>query len=140
MKKINVGGQKKENRIGNRATELRGESTENQAPLFSFRCVCETHCQLSDWEKAEIKALMSTLQKVEGLLWKDIRRHQGLNYKPLDSVAYQLPPNVPPDATIEELKVDKRRRLIGYRSGRIFNLVWFDRNHEVCPEGKVMRG
>lgn len=135
----NISVPKQASKISDKATELKGESTDNQTPLFSFRCVCKTHCQLSEWEKTEIKSLISTLQKVEGLLWRDIKKHQGLDYKPVDKVAYKLPSSVPPDATIEELKVNKQRRLVGYRSGRIFNLVWFDRVHGVCPEGKVAR-
>ncbi|MBA1335913.1 MAG: hypothetical protein HPY66_1731 [Firmicutes bacterium] len=40
---------------------------------------------------------------------------------------------------MEEIKVDDRRRIIGYRGGRIFHLIWFDRDHEVCPMGKPKR-
>jgi hypothetical protein len=37
------------------------------------------------------------------------------------------------DNNIFRFRVDGTTRLWGFRQGRIFHIVWWDPNHEVCP-------
>lgn len=133
-------GNKKNNKIPAKATELHKQSTDNETPVFSFKHVCENHCQLSEWQKQELSILIGTFKAMENLCWKDVRKSAGLNMKPVtDSIVYSLPHSVPSDATIQEVKVDDGKRLFGYRAGRVFCIIWFDRNHEVIPYHKAKR-
>jgi hypothetical protein len=68
--------------------------------------------------------------------WKEVRRHKGLNYKPVDNYVLRLPRSVPPDETICEFTVDSRRRVFGFRNKRTFYFIWFDREHKVIPQNK----
>jgi len=125
---------------GNRQTikpEIR--STDNETPTFSFKHVCNNHCQLLEWQKQELSQLVNTFKIMESLMWKEVRKHQGLNLHPISRPVYPLPTSVPEDAILEEVKVDEEERIFGYRGGRVFYLIWFDRAHEVCPENKVRR-
>jgi len=123
-------------KIPSSATELKQESTDNKNPVFSFRNVCSNHCQLSNWHGRELLLLISTFKTMESLSWREVRNHKGLNLKPIEQFVFRLPDNVPDDVVIQEVKVDEKRRLFGYRAGRVFYLIWFDRNHEVVPVGK----
>lgn len=139
LKKI-AKSQEKHNKIPVKATELHGQSTDNETPVFSFKHVCNNHCQLSDWQKQELALLIGTFKTMENLYWKDMRKCAGLNMKPVtDTIVYPLPQSVPVDATIQEVKVDDEKRLFGYRAGRVFCIIWFDRIHEVIPYHKSKR-
>lgn len=136
LKKI-AKSKEKHNKIPIKATELHQQSTDNETPVFSFKHVCDKYCQLSNWQKQELSLLIGTFKTMESLYWKDVRRSAGLNMKPVtDSIVYPLPHTVPADATIQEVKVDDGKRLFGYRAGRVFCIIWFDRNHEVIPYHK----
>ena len=128
--------EQKANKIPSIATELKQASTDSQYPVFSFKNVCSNHCQLSDWQGRELLKLITTFKTMESLPWGEVRNHKGLNLKPIEQCAFRLPDSVPEDVVIQEVKVDKKRRLFGYRAGRVFYLIWFDRNHDVVPMGK----
>jgi len=130
--------QQKKTKIKN--TILRTHTDKNGTPLLSFKSVCGEHYQLCEWKKEELKGLVNTFKTIENLTWGDIIRHDGLKYKPkIEHTATPLPCDFPEDASLSELRVSRKCRILGYRTGNIFNIVWFDRNHEVCPEGKVKR-
>jgi len=130
---------KKPGKIPVEVLELKGESTDNLTPLFSFKHVSDNHCLLCEWGNPELSELIGTLKTMESLTWSQVRQHKGLNLTGVDHPAYPPPPSVPGDASITEVRVDEKRRLFGYRGGRVFHLIWFDRNHQVCPAGKVRR-
>lgn len=134
--KTSLNKQGNSGKISSKATDVIDRSTDDMSPVFSFRHVCSTHCKLSDWRGNEVNLLIKLFQKMEAIPWKDIRGHSGLNYKPVDHYIYKLPEDVPKDITLHELRVDGDRRIFGYRGERVFYLIWFDRNHEVCPQNK----
>lgn len=108
-------------------------STDHMSPVFSFIDCCPNHFQLSDWQYDELKALMSTLRDFSGRQWSEVRKSKG--FRSVDSTTFSqgLPEYISPDVTIWEFRVSKRARLFGHRSRNVFNIVWFDRNHEVYP-------
>ncbi|HBQ26025.1 MAG TPA: hypothetical protein DD791_06500 [Syntrophomonas sp.] len=128
----------KGSKIPQEATRVKNPVTnnDNEAPVFSFKYVCRNNCLLSEWQATEISQFIQRLKLLENLNWKDIKTHSGINYKPVDNYVYALPASVPPDSVIHEMKVDKKKRLLGFREGRVFCFIWFDKNHNAIPENK----
>ena len=126
-------------KINPKAFTIEAEESKAGYPVFSFAHVCHNHCLLSEWKGKELIELLSTFKTMESVPWHEIRRHKGLNYKPIDGYSKPLPDFVSPDVTLHEVKVCKRKRFFGYRAGDVFRVIWFDREHEVCPYKKQRR-
>lgn len=108
-------------------------------PVFSFLHSSDQHCLLSDWRGDELSELIKAFKTMEALPWNQLQRHHGLGFKVVDSFSRPLPQAISPDETIFEVRVCQRKRVFGYRAGNVFRIIWFDRNHEICPEGKHRR-
>lgn len=108
-------------------------STDHLNPVFSFGDCCPNHFQLSDWQGDELKALMNTLRELSGKKWAEVRRIKGFKNVDSSTFSHELPNYISPDVTMWECRVSKRARLFGHRSRNVFNIVWFDRNHDVYP-------
>ena len=124
-------------RISNNAVKLRTEDWDKQNGRVAFYYACGKNCQLSDWHNTELKELIRCFKKIENLTWNDIKTHNGLNYEPISSLAIEPPANIPPDASFSSLRVSKESRLYGFRLEDTFYIIWFDKNHIVCPKGKT---
>lgn len=122
-------------RIPNSAFEAEEENTNGLSPLFSFKHLCTNHFQLHEWGSEELKSLTDTFIKMEQQSWTDImkQRKRGLGYAVVDPSTFSksLPRHISPDVSIIEIRVTQKARLFGYRWRNIFNVIWFDRNHEV---------
>lgn len=103
-------------------------------PVFKFSNIDHNKWTLYDWNSSEIRDLMDTFRKMEQSTWYDVLKHPGLNLKKIEYINY--PAHISPDESIYEIRVCKVKRIFGFIDKNIFNLIWFDRNHSVCPEGK----
>ena len=45
-----------------------------------------------------------------------------------------LPDNIPEDERLSEMRIDEKKRIFGFRVQSVYYIIWFDRNHSVCPE------
>lgn len=106
-------------------------------PVFRFSSIDSNKWTIYEWETKELKELMDTFIKMEKMTWNQITRHSGLRLKKIEGL--NPPPHVSPEKTMHEIRVCKAKRVFGFIHDNIFNLVWFDRDHSVCPEGKVRR-
>lgn len=113
---------------------------EKSTVLLSFKNVCDRHYQLSEWRKEELKDLIKTFKTIEELTWNEMPHHLGLNYKTnIEFISSLLPQDFLPEANLSEMRVNRESRLLGYRTGNIFNIIWFDRGHKACSKGKRKR-
>ncbi|MDQ4679890.1 hypothetical protein [Stenotrophomonas maltophilia group sp. RNC7] len=103
-------------------------------PVFKFSSIDKNKWTLYEWAPNELKDLMNTFNQMEQLTWNDVLKHSGLRVKIIRDI--KQPPHISPDESIYEIRVCKVKRIFGYIDKNIFNLVWFDREHSVCPEGK----
>ena len=115
------------------------ESTDDvdyneMTPVFKFSNVDDNKWVLHEWQKPELKALIKCFKKMEKLSWKAIRMDTGLQMKKLKNII--PPPHISPDVELYEIRVNQEQRIHGYVYNNIFYIVWFDRDHSVCPEGK----
>lgn len=115
------------------------QTPSTEYPTFSFLHVCDNHCRLSAWQGQELIDLVNTFKKMESLTWVEIARHSGLRFKKIEGYTKPLPPDVSPEVTVYEVRVCEVKRLFGYRINNIFRVLWFDREHEVCPFNKQKR-
>lgn len=136
-------GKPKENKIGgkeinpNATNASFGEDTDLQYPVFSFKYSHSSY-PLHDWGKRELKGLMKYLKMMESLTWKRIKtdgRDGSLRFTSINQRDFpkEIPSslNISPDETLIEITVGDPCRLFGFRTGRIFNVIWFDKNHNV---------
>lgn len=103
---------------------------------FAFSSCCDRHCLLSEWQKRELVELISFFKKVEKLNWKNILINDALNYESHNFTDLPPPSTLPPDASLDSMRVTQKMRVYGYRTQDVFNIIWFDREHKVCPMGK----
>lgn len=118
---------------------IAGRNTDDEHPSFRFGHADHNKNCLHEWQANEIKALMETFKRLEQRTWRQIKAtggqgeaSGGLSYKPIDRKKLPAAPaDVPPDATISEIRVSQKMRLFGHRSGAMYYLVWFDREHSL---------
>ena len=133
---------KQQNRIPEQATQLnRPSSADDENPSFKFTYADKNRWVLSDWTPSEIKDLIEGLKKIEKYTWKQIRDHGskkrgesvGTGYKLIDKHP-TLPDDIPEDARLSEMRIDDKKRIFGFRVQSVYYIIWFDRDHSVCPE------
>jgi hypothetical protein len=123
------------------ANVSQGGSTDHQNPSFRFAYADENRWRLSDWQPDEILDLVRNLKKIEKHTWSQIKgqgsRHRGdtvgCGYKIINNLP-SLPEGVSEDHKISEMRICQRKRIFGFRMNSIYYIVWFDRDHSICPE------
>jgi len=133
---------KQPSRIPEQATQLNRPSTaDDERPSFRFTYADKNRWVLSGWTPSEINDLIEGLKKIERYTWAQIRCHGskkrgesvGTGYKLIDKHP-PLPDNIPEDARLSEMRIDDKKRIFGFRFQSVYYIIWFDRDHSVCPE------
>jgi hypothetical protein len=119
-------------------------STDNEQPSFSFIHADNNKYQLSEWDSQDIDDLVNALKKIGSLTWFQIKSQGskqrgesvGCGFKIVTDNYPKLPESISEDVTISEMRVCKKKRILGFRmpSSPIYCLVWFDRNHKIFRE------
>lgn len=136
MREIKKPPREKGGRITSKATDKRINYDNNYGKL-AFSSACDKHCLLSSWQSRELDELIGYFKLVEKLLWKEIiMESNGLDYEEHHYIALPKPHSLPPDTSLHSMRVTQRMRVFGYRTQDFFNIIWFDRNHIVCPVDK----
>lgn len=120
-------------------------STDHVAPSFSFLHLdSDAECP-SAWNSDEMKSLFNTMKKASSMTWRQVKetgghgRHaQGIAFKNISTKAAtrKLPSNLAEDIDLSEMRVSDRARIFGVRNEATYYVIWLDRDHAVCPEGK----
>lgn len=133
-KKITSHHNPESNRLPKGARELKEDIDYfSLKPVFSFAHVDDNKWTIAEWKKNELKDLIKCFKKLEQCTWHQILRHNGFKYTALN---IKTPQHVSPDRVIHEIRVDKVKRIHGFVDKNVFNIIWFDRDHSVCPENK----
>ena len=45
-----------------------------------------------------------------------------------------LPDNIPEDVKLSEMRIDEKKRIFCFRVQGVYYIIWFDRDHSVCPD------
>lgn len=130
----------KKQRIPAELTQIQGKSYDDDKGRIGFSKVCDRRCKLEEWQGKELSILLDCFQKIEKLTWKEIIQDNGLHYEPhVKHTAYRTPDTFPEDTSLASLRVDSKKRIYGFRAQDTFYVIWFDKNHEVCPLNKSKR-
>lgn len=106
------------------------ENNNDKNCCLKFSQCDENKYQLWELGKDELKTFISYAKKVEKIAWQDILHHKGLNFEKLSNMP--IPEYIDKSVGIYSMRVDKKFRIIGYRSEFYFYILWFDNNHETC--------
>lgn len=121
-------------------TQVKGEDYNKRHGKIIFKNVNHhSKCKIEKWQGKELTSLIECFKKIESLTWNEIFENEGLNWERNKNIAIPLPENFPNDAKLCSMRVSKKMRIYGYRSEEYFCIIWFDKNHEVCPENKVKK-
>lgn len=117
-------------------TQLFNENYDERYGRLAFSAVSHNRCPISEWQGEELIQLIEAFKKFESIKWQDIFNDPGLKWERNSHIAFKKPNGLPEDIKICSFRVNGKMRLYGYRAQHYFYIVWFDRNHEVCPVGK----
>ena len=92
--------------------------------------MCDSKYPMHELNSTEIKEFIAFAKKVESVQWKNIKRINGLKYEVLNN--FSAPDSVSKDVAIRSMRLSKKFRIIGYRNGEYFYIIWFDNKHETC--------
>ncbi|MGB3300172.1 MAG: hypothetical protein WBA76_18065 [Phormidesmis sp.] len=109
---------------------------EQQPPVFSLQYLqsdyCITQCEGDDQAQFSVK-----LRKLSELTWsmiQSVHRH-GLGYERIeqDAIKAPVPPHITADVNLIAFRFSGMKSMVGYRDGRIFYVVWLDRDFTLYP-------
>lgn len=109
--------------------ETRSESTDDKFCTLKFS-MCDSKYPMHELNSNEIKEFVSFAKKIEKIQWKNIKQVPGLRYEVLHN--FSKPDSISKDVTIRSMRLSQKFRVIGYREGEYFYIVWFDNKHETC--------
>ena len=93
---------------------------------FSF---CDNEYPLFKLSKDELKAFVNFAKKFESLSWQDIKKYVGFKFENISNIKNRV--RIENSYMFNSLRVSQKFRLIGFRKENAFNIIWFDKNHEV---------
>lgn len=126
----------KKSKVKEITTELKDTDYNDRCGRIAFTFASDNKCQMYNWQKEELKLLIESFKKFESLKWYDIIKDPGFNWERNSHIAIKLPSELPMDVKLHSIRVSGKLRLYGYRAQEYFYIVWFDRQHEVCPMNK----
>ena len=84
--------------------------------------------------------ILSKMRLWETMTWNEIegKRDHSINVESLSNIAQKRLEDIQLDDIDEvfSLHIDGKKRLFGIRDRNIFKVLWWDREHKVCPSPK----
>lgn len=105
-------------------------------PAFCFKYIASKY-SVDDCEKSEKADLATRLQKLGSMSWGQIQsadRH-GFGTEKIARTCLKvgIPNSVPDDVEILAFRFSGLKPMLGYRSGKVFFVLWLDREFSVYP-------
>jgi hypothetical protein len=126
------------------ATILGIHKKDPERPYVALKYFQPGYQCFSDWDKSELKAFSSFVEKLRSTDWDTIFKTGGkLGSK--TGLGFSLHKNrsklpkcksldaISPEIKFCEMRVSQGIRVHGFRIKSAFFLVWLDKNHEICP-------
>lgn len=114
---------------GTRPSREKPGSTDGLSPVFCLHHLADGW-RISDCERDDQAAFALTTEKLSHLTWREIRdahRH-GVGTEKISRSALKapVPADIAEDAQFIALRFSGKKPMVGFRSSRIFHVVWFD--------------
>lgn len=104
-------------------------STDGLSPLFCLRYLADGW-RVSDCGRDDQAAFALTAEKLSRLTWREIRnahRHGvGAEKISRDALKAPIPAEITEDVQFLALRFSGKKPMVGFRSSRIFHVVWLD--------------
>jgi len=119
-------------------SEKKTTSYMQDKPAFSFEFLQSGHC-ITLCDERDRLSFIDNMRILSQMTWQQIRnapRH-GLGSEKInrDSFKVKIPNWVTDDITFIAIRFSGLKPMVGYQSGRIFQVVWFDRDFDVYDHG-----
>lgn len=125
-------------------SQSKEESYYKQTPLWSFKYLDNSY---DKWQIESTQELLSELKSYEGLTWQDImsasggkRKGNGSNshYIAISEICREaqqrlIAIKLDAEDTLFSLRIGSKKRLWGLLRSRAFEMIWYDKNHEIYP-------
>ncbi len=110
-----------------------------QRPAFSLQYVDKKYC-LSKCQKKEKAAFADTIHRLSRYTWAELMRSPrhgvGCEKIPQYHLTRPVPPHLTPDVTILAFRFFGKAPMVGYKHGRVFYVIWFDRKYTLYSHGR----
>lgn len=104
-------------------------STDEMSPVFCLHHLADGW-RISDCERDDQAAFALATEKLSRVTWRDIRnahRHGiGTEKIPRNALKAPVPADIDDDVQFLALRFSGKKPMVGFRSSRIFHVVWFD--------------
>ncbi len=114
-------------------------STQQKKPVFSLEFLRRKYC-LSCCDAVEKVAFADRIHELSQLTWAEIaaanRHKQGFEVIAHDSITGDsVPGHITDDTNLLSFRFCGMKPMVGYREGRIFHVLWFDRDFTLYDHG-----
>lgn len=114
-------------------TQVQGPSqfvdgdTNHLHPAFSFRHTISGY-RLSNGDTTDLGRLAARIEQISQLSWQqlmfNVDRHK---FEKIPQAALNsIPAGISPDMQFYSINFGELRRIIGYRKGKVFHVIWLD--------------
>lgn len=113
-------------------------NTDNLPVIFSLEYIQKSHC-FSKCTKDEKLSLIELFFERKTMTWREIkdsgRSACGSEKIFWKSIKSSIPAHLKEDTTFLSLRFCGKKPMVGYREGRIFYILWLDRNFDLYDHG-----
>ena len=117
-----------------RTPETPRQDTNGKNLAFGLHTMCQGF-RISNCAPEFKLLLADEFEELSQLNWNQIysasRYGKGSENIPLEQIKVAIPARITPDTTILSFHISDRGRLIGFRDGHVFQVVWVDEGHRV---------
>lgn len=112
---------------------------DKEAPSFRFGFQASNRVSFDQLTSSQQRNVLATFAKMEAKSWQDILETggksgsaTGLGYGPVHERALRrlLPESFPEGKRLTHFRASGGERVFGFRDSSVFNVTWFDPNHE----------
>ena len=138
--KKNKGFKPKSDRIPRKAQDPISHDSMNFSWRVNNNYIDYDHPEFG-WNKVELiyflKKIIQALQSFEGMIWYDVKQKGHCHSWGLDEIPVEcfnrLEERQIDIVELYQIPLGNKQRIIGYKTGKFFYLMWYDHNHKFCP-------
>jgi len=113
---------------------LEVDDSESRPPVFSFEYLQNGWC-VQDCQQEERSKMLDRLRRISQLTWRDIKqldRHgYGTEIIARNSLKAAIPSFITDEVSLLAFRAYDLVAMVGYRRGRIFHVIWVDREFKL---------
>lgn len=111
--------------------------TNDRHPAFCFRQT-QYGFRWSDCDDQDRNGFCGRIETLSQMNWQTMYntvKNTAIEKIPQEAFLKQLPPKTPGDRVFYSARGNGKARIIGYREGKVFHVVWLDRKGEMYDHG-----